>query len=80
MTLYIYETPTTETTMIDTILAYPTAVEIPAEPFGWRAVSWAAFSAANPDVADDVAMQIAVYGVARVGGGAAPLITIRRAS
>lgn len=66
--------------MNDTILTYPTAVELPAEPFGWRAVSWAAFSAANPDVANDVAMQIAVYGVARVGGGAAPLITIRRAS
>jgi hypothetical protein len=62
--------------MTDTILTYPAAVELPAEPFGWRAVSWAAFAEANPDVA----VQIAVHGVAYVGGGAAPLITIRRAA
>ena len=61
-----------------TILSYPRAVALPAAPFGVRIVDWDEFAADNPDIADDVALQIAIHGRAHVGGGAAPLIKIGR--
>lgn len=43
---------------------------------GDRAVAWATFAAANPDIADGVARDIARCGFAYVGGGAAPFALI----
>ena len=64
--------------MTNTIARYPLYVEIPAQPFGWRKVAWADFAAANPDIAEDVACDLVIYGSSRQGGGAAPEITILR--
>lgn len=61
----------------NTIMQYPRAVDLPAEPFGYRTVAWEDFARDNPDIADDVAIQIATFGSARIGGGAAPMIILR---
>lgn len=61
----------------NTIMQYPRAVDIPCEPFGYRTVSWRDFSRDNPEIADDVAIQIAVKGSAVIGGGAAPFVILR---
>ncbi len=55
----------------NTIAHYPEAVQLPDESGqGWRTVSWADFADANPEIADDVALQIAIHGRAVAGGGA----------
>lgn len=61
-----------------TILTYPRAVMVSAQPSGWLPMSWQDFAEANPEIADEVALDIALRGVSHVGGGAAPLITILR--
>jgi hypothetical protein len=68
-------------TIRNTILEYPRRIALPAEPFGVRIFDWDEFAADNaddPEMVDDVAIQIAVHGYANIGGGAGPLITIRR--
>ena len=62
----------------NTIMRYPDAIDMPCEPFGYRTVAWADFALANPDIAEQVAADIAIKGSSRIGGGAAPLIVILR--
>lgn len=64
-----------------TICGYPRAVALPAEPHGVRIVPWADFARDNADLGDDlnrIALEIACFGRARIGGGAAPEILILR--
>lgn len=66
----------------NTIHKYPLAVEMRCEDDEipvWERMTWADFAEANPDLTEWVGLEIATRGTCTVGGGAAPLFTIRRA-
>ena len=46
----------------------------------WTRMAWSEFVEANPDIAPEVAADLAVYGLSTIGGGAAPTVRIRKAS
>lgn len=70
------------TYIANTIHHFPLAVEVCCdddERLVWERQTWSDFADANPDIADWVGLQIATHGTCKVGGGAAPLYTVRRA-
>ena len=67
-----------------TIIQTPHAVEVKVEESGrepffcaWERMTWATFADANHDEANQVAADLAIYGHASLGGGAAPIVRIR---
>lgn len=54
-----------------------TKIETQWEGEPWEGHTWAEFADANPDDASDVERDLEASGIARLGGGAAPVFTIR---
>lgn len=70
-------------TIGNTILETPRLIEISTCFEDKRVVKWADFAADNahdPETVHYVAFWLATQGIAHVGGGAAPLFCIRRAT
>ncbi len=65
----------------NTILQYPFAVEVRCEDDErptWERMTWHDFAEANPDIFEWVGLNIATNGGCQIGGGAAPLMILRR--